>query len=353
MTFVSNSENRAKPSLIDMQRLQAVLFPHWILWAFPSLLLGICWLVDFFNARVEVSKFGYELSLAQLPVVAVLMLWRYLRFHAFDWFSHRLWMVMVMLLWIIYIGSKINLYSHMLMASGLPLVDNTLLAADKILGFNWNAYARFLVENPWRNIVLSAIYGRFSFIALFLTLLIALLRNDRLRMLEFCFLMVATAVACSTIAGLFPSYPTFYSVAEPALSNSMKAQGVYYLGQVNELLTDLREAPAVVIDPGYLLGVVTFPSFHSCLALIIVRCNRGFWPLNTLAMLLGLATVIATPVYGGHYLVDIICGAAITWFFVWLWTAKISKHVAASMPSTDAGAFQPPTWLKRLIFMTK
>ena len=232
----------------------------------------------------------------------------------------------------------------------LPLANDALLAADRALGFNWNAYAHFLVDDPWRNAIFSTIYLRITFSGLMLTMVIALMCNNRIRVLEICFLMLTTAVTSVTLAAIFPAYPVFDSVTEPSLLAFMKDHNVYYLEQVSKHLKYLRDAPVAIIDPLHLDGIVCFPSFHTCMALIIIYCNRGILPFNILATVLGLSIIAGTPVYGGHYLVDVIGGAMITGLAAWLWTAKISINVSTTLPATSVEAFRAPNWLNRFKF---
>jgi membrane-associated phospholipid phosphatase len=58
-------------------------------------------------------------------------------------------------------------------------------------------------------------------------------------------------------------------------------------------------------------GVVTFPSFHTALAILVIyaiaRTPIVAWPV----ILLNLLVIAATMPLGGHYLADVLCGGAI------------------------------------------
>jgi membrane-associated phospholipid phosphatase len=76
------------------------------------------------------------------------------------------------------------------------------------------------------------------------------------------------------------------------------------------LLGELANGTLVSLRPGDLDGIVTFPSFHTAAAVILAGMfwpSRLFrWPMLALNALMILAAI---PV-GGHYLVDILAGAA-------------------------------------------
>jgi membrane-associated phospholipid phosphatase len=67
---------------------------------------------------------------------------------------------------------------------------------------------------------------------------------------------------------------------------------------------------------------VSFPSLHVAGALLVVYLSRGvawlFWPTLVFNALL----VAATPVFGGHFFVDVLAGAAVFWV-----AAVISRKV--------------------------
>ena len=57
-------------------------------------------------------------------------------------------------------------------------------------------------------------------------------------------------------------------------------------------------------------GLTAFPSFHTIMAMLFALAFRGtilHWP----AFALGVLTIVATPVMGGHYFVDLLGGVAV------------------------------------------
>ena len=350
MTTASPLLSTIKPSL-NMERLRAVLFPHWLLWLVPSLVLALCAIMDVTSSRIEVINLGYNVFIYSSVTALVLMMWRYTRFHTFDWFLHRLWCFMLLEMWVVYTTQCLALLGPMLFAFDFPLIDHSLATADHALGFDWNAYAHFMYDHKWANFIFSKAYSELTLGGLFLTPFIAILRNDRIRVIQICYLMVATVTACITIAGLLPAYPTTEQIADVTILHTMELNGSHTLARVSAQLHELRDGAYAVYDMHSAEGLVTFPSFHCCMALIIAYCNRGLGLFSWLAYLVGIAIIAATPVYGGHYLVDLIGGGLVTWFFIVLWNTFILQRLSPFMPATSAQDFTLPMFLKRLLFI--
>jgi membrane-associated phospholipid phosphatase len=70
----------------------------------------------------------------------------------------------------------------------------------------------------------------------------------------------------------------------------------------------LRDGSLRLIDLAHAEGLVSFPSFHACLAVVCAAAARGLGPARFVFYLLNLLIVIASPMIGGHYFVDIFAG---------------------------------------------
>jgi membrane-associated phospholipid phosphatase len=79
-----------------------------------------------------------------------------------------------------------------------------------------------------------------------------------------------------------------------------------------QVLQTLRNEPVPVLSLMNVQGLVTFPSFHTCLAIITAYAVRGIrFVALPVAILNGLVIVSTLP-EGGHYLIDVIAGAIIS-----------------------------------------
>ena len=79
----------------------------------------------------------------------------------------------------------------------------------------------------------------------------------------------------------------------------------------------MRDGSLRMLDLFQLGGVLTFPSFHAIAA--VLYC-WALWPvrwLRPLNLFCNGAMLVATPVGGGHYFIDVIAGVAIAMLSVY------------------------------------
>ena len=63
-----------------------------------------------------------------------------------------------------------------------------------------------------------------------------------------------------------------------------------------------------ILVPSELGGIITFPSFHAAAAILALWAFWGIWWLRPFALITNVSMLLATPVIGGHYFVDILAG---------------------------------------------
>lgn len=197
-------------------------------------------------------------------------------------------------------SAPIAALSYIVLAPGLPLLDAHFESIDRALGFDWPAWYQQVAARPALQQVLSAIYST-SVPHVMIVLLAAGIggRPDRSRELNRVLLWSAAPVVL--LSGLTPALSAW-------VHHGLGLEKAYHLA----VISALREGGARELAVGKLLGIVTFPSYHTVMAVALIWASRGiawlFWP--TLPISLGV--LISIPSEGGHYLVDMIAGAAIT-----------------------------------------
>ena len=220
----------------------------------------------------------------------------------------------------------IGLLSYCLTRLALPLHDQTYSAIDQSLGFDWITVVGFINQSPWFSTLLTYAYHSSGLQLIGLILLLAFMQKfDDLK--QFFQLFTLTGLCVIVIAGLFPSVGpyAFYAPSAEVYSQFSSQAGVWHLEHMNAL----REGRMGVLDLRDLEGLVSFPSFHTCLALITIWCTRHFRYVFPLSLILNLLVIVSTIPEGGHYLVDLFGGAAIT--FVVLLFLQWQKKWAGSM----------------------
>lgn len=321
-------------------------FPHWILWSAVLALFAVNSLWLGLSTRISIEP-NWMTGNAILTVAAfAIITFRMSKPEKFDWFLHRLWSILLYVLLSALLMRNLQVLNHLTMSINLPMADDRLMAWDVALGFDWLAYSKWLTASPLLNEILFFAYNQITFSGLAALAVILIVLNDRRRELEIIYLVVVTAIVCITMATAFPAKATMALLGDQELLARLQiGTGVLHVDQ----LLALRGNGPVFLRPDDMQGLVSFPSFHTCMALIIAWCSRGRWYTIAIGTVIGAAIVAGTPIFGGHYLVDVLGGMAVTAGAIWVWRAKIEQNISNYMANTQADSFPLPKALKRML----
>lgn len=188
------------------------------------------------------------------------------------------------------------------------LVDEHLLSLDAFLGFDAMSFAANVGSTPYAGDALWVVYRATGIIILAQTCFFALTENGR-RVAEVTFLTVMTIVGCGIVGLFMPAEgPLAYLHMPRAIADTLpEYSGVYYM----ELFNAYRFSRVSTIDFDQLNGVITFPSWHVCLAMIMYHVMSDKRSLKLPFAILAVLTVISAFPIGGHYFSDAIGGALI------------------------------------------
>jgi hypothetical protein len=200
--------------------------------------------------------------------------------------------------------------SYLAAAANLPLRDHAFDAIDRALGLDWMALLSWMNEQSTLYAVLRPIY-----LSLTLQMTIAVLclafsgRLLWLRIYTLTFIIAALAtIALSVVlpaAGVWP-YHGLTAAVSPHIMPAVDTSWPVFYG-----LRDGSFRALVAIGSE---GIITFPSLHAALAVILIA---ALWPMPVLRWVtLGLNTVMlaATPIDGSHYFIDVFAGVAVAIF---------------------------------------
>lgn len=191
----------------------------------------------------------------------------------------------------------------------LPLWDARFAALDRALGFDWTAHLAFVTEHRWLELALEVAYhSSLPQVAIVVVALTASGRTERLG--RFTLLFAATATVVIVISAIAPAagaYAWHQPVSSLTAALRDGAAGRWHLDD----FFALRDGSLRTIPLGDLQGLVSFPSFHTALALVTLWALRPVRWLTAPAYALNGALILATLSIGGHYLVDVVGGAAV------------------------------------------
>jgi len=210
--------------------------------------------------------------------------------------------VFIMLGWV-----TLRLFNHLTMMTNIPYADPMLLAWDRALFLDWNAYFAFVAERPALIRIFDLAYAGLTstsvvgFVGLFL-----LGRIEAARFFVVTF--TSTAIVCTVIGMFFPAVAAVgYALERPELLEQFATRPGWYSIPILEAL---RSAEAYTFNMFYLPGLTTFPSFHTAAGIVLTYAFRRSF-LYVPVLCYTVVMIAATPVWGGHYFVDLFAGAAI------------------------------------------
>jgi hypothetical protein len=218
-------------------------------------------------------------------------------------------------------------FSYLSTSLALPFRDAELAMIDRHFGFNWPAFLHWTNSYPWLAIILRGAYHTAGPQLLAVLLFLSATRSAR-RLHEFVSVLalgsLLTAIGMTLVAA--EGAYAYFSPAAASFSNYSQRSGIWHL----ETLRALRTSSAPVLEFASAQGLVTFPSFHTVLAIITPYAVRD-WPRIALgATLLNSIVLVGTISEGGHHLIDIIAGAAAAALAIVTVRAITVRHTARS-----------------------
>ncbi|WP_306225002.1 phosphatase PAP2 family protein [Bosea beijingensis] len=233
-----------------------------------------------------------------------------------------------------------GVFSYLVATLNFPLQDQLLYAADRALGLDWQLYLRFVNDLPWLGRLLHWAY--LSFLPQIVILALALGfsgRGEAARIMVLA--MIATGIVTILISGFMPAVAMFahLGLKPEDYPNLTPAASFVHLRD----LEALRSGAPFILDVSRMEGIVTFPSFHAAVALLLLL---GAWAhpwLRWPFLAVNLAMIAATPIDGGHYFVDVLAGlglAALCHVVAGRFIAPVTRR--AKSPQV-AAAIQPAT----------
>ncbi|MEM9574452.1 MAG: phosphatase PAP2 family protein, partial [Pseudomonadota bacterium] len=202
----------------------------------------------------------------------------------------------------------LRMLNHLTMASSIPYADQYLANWDALIGFDWVAYGQLIEQFPGLAHTMDRFYSgltAYSAIA-FIAVVLFGRRRDGLSFIE---IFLPTALLCTLVGAFFPAVAaaTFYQVDADAFKLINPYSGAYHLEQMNML----RSGQPVALNVDKLVGLVTFPSFHTAMGVIVIWVCRSNAALFGISFTINAIMIASTPFFGNHYLIDVIAGSIV------------------------------------------
>lgn len=276
---------------------------------------------------VHTSTFISAALIVLLLIISVV--WVLLSSHSFDWQSSLLGLLVPAGLFIYAIfytfirpvrrissmsveAGLLIMFSHvgcvfgyLIATSPFPLQDELLVHMDRMFGFDWLVYSKFVFSSPALRTI-SLIFYNLTLPLVVVTMVWLSLKGKTAQSSKFVLTIIIGAIVCISISWVIPAAGAvgYYAPDESLYQGLPIFIDIHYKQDYFEL----RDGKAFVISLTEPKGLVAFPSYHVCMAVLILLALLKEGPLFWLMLVANALTIASTPIDGGHHLVDILGG---------------------------------------------
>lgn len=299
----------------------AVSFPGHALWMTLAVMIAVdaTWLA--MSTRLSLDPWS---SLPLIPTVVVLPLLAGYCHARTDFRLQRIATPLIGALFIALAFTAMRVLDHLMMSLPFPWIDDTLANLDAGLGFDWLSYTRWVSHQPLIIGAFQLTYTGLTLVTVSTFVVLFAAAGDN-RAKEFIRLVFWSGLATTLIGGTIPVRGAMDRFASAKLQAVFGPDaGIYPI----PYLDALRANAPHVLNLESLPGLVSMPSFHTALALLIVYGCRDIRFLNVLSIAYAAVMIASTPIMGGDYFVDLIGGALLV--------------IAVVLIDKSSGAFSRP-----------
>jgi len=219
---------------------------------------------------------------------------------------HRTVLVVEAVCIVFALGLSLACLSYLGPITDLPLRDTEMIWLDRHLGFDWIQIMRNFDHRQFVLIMMDGAYATFT--AQLIGTVLVLIAFGRTRELDRFFVTFVCASILAELASVLA--PTLGPMLTLARNDSFLHLPT--LGRATgQIVLALRNGNLRTIDLDAINGIISFPSLHAAVAVIVpytLRWNKPlFWPILALDCVM-LASAIPS---GNHYLSDVLGGIVV------------------------------------------
>jgi hypothetical protein len=234
-----------------------------------------------------------------------------------------------------------SVLEYYLATSPAPLGDGWLIAADRAIGVDWPALCGWSEAHPGARAVLEFAYFGLLMECGVVVVVTGLFYPRRAR--RFTTALILSSLFTIPLLWVFPVAGPYTFAADLGVPQSCFAFAQswteHYLGMRTHMLA------AIPLDD--IRGIVDFPSYHAACAVLLAYFLRGIPVITPVAILFNLLMILATPVTGGHYVVDVLAGlvvaAATIWAIERIEEGRAAERLPLWRPRARHAALPPKT----------
>jgi hypothetical protein len=197
-------------------------------------------------------------------------------------------------LWVAFSAAG-SIFTYVVATMRLPLCDARLSSLDAALGFHWTSWFYCVAHHPFFKLTLTIAYA--SMLPQIVGSILYFAHTHQTnRNREFLAIAMISLVTTTLISGLLPATGPFLPGHQPEFS---------------KLLITIRAGSATIFSLDDMQGIVTMPSYHTVIAMVLIWVHRPPSRSFSVAAILNSLMLLAVPSAGNHYLSDMLAGAVV------------------------------------------
>ena len=289
-------------------------------------------------ATVSVSRLKFSGDLVPLPVVVFVGFGLLSLFYTYvrkDAFVSVLSNTIALAAAANFAGGMFS-YTTQFWGASFPFRDASFAGFDSALGVDWVAWFGWLNAHPMLANVLRDAYVSLPFQILFLSIA-QFVYSWEIRVQRLILAILLSGVITFSVAAVAPALGAYHFFSGQLTIHDISFSPVVADGHVADVL-NLRGLSPVLPIEGY-QGIITFPSFHTVLGILFVWTA---WPsllMRWAALAVNGLLILATPLNGAHYGVDVIAGAGVAFLGIWV-TNRVSWRLESSQRARSGAVSQ-------------
>ncbi len=202
-----------------------------------------------------------------------------------------------------------GILSYLVLTLHRPLIDPLLAQADAALGVPYMAWFVWVEAHPQVAELLTSAYLT-TWLQLVVCLVVLALGQQRARLQE---LFWAIALALGVILPLSGAFPAQSAWVTYGLTARVPPWAMQWYPLFHGFQTGILRT----IDLTSIEGLITFPSFHTTMGILLTASLRPYRLVFPLALALNALMIVSVPTQGGHYVVDVLAGAVVAGLALW------------------------------------
>ncbi|MDN7879001.1 phosphatase PAP2 family protein [Burkholderia aenigmatica] len=218
-------------------------------------------------------------------------------------------------------GQAVAVATYIGAAVGRPEVQDALLAWEQSFGFDWLKTYQWIVRSNILQQVLEFAYRSMAYQMVLLCFLFGILRRRQ----ELCEMMLIFVISLLFVVAISTWYPAASAFPHFGINDSGPAS------HLSDYFSARSGAP-MVMNPMAMQGIVSLPSFHAVVALMLIFVTRNLRFIFPVTLTLNFVMLVSTFSVGGHYLADIGAGVIVGIVTIWLVRRWFSVYETVQRP---------------------